>query len=100
MAFAIVIIQDTHNAVYEQMRTYYQTAHNQAMVETPQKAQQLINSHYNIALLVDFEQVVNATPNTKSQSTPDTPGANINQIQLKTKVTTKTQIPMTLPWIQ
>ena len=50
-AFAIVIIQDTHNTVYDQMETYYQTAHNQATVETPHKAKQLMNSHYNMALL-------------------------------------------------
>ena len=39
-------------------------AHNQATVETPHKAKQLMNSHYIIALLVEYEQVVNAMTNT------------------------------------
>ena len=47
MAFAIAIIQDTHNTVYDQTQTYYQMVHNQATIETPHKAKQLMNSHYN-----------------------------------------------------
>ena len=70
-AFTIAIIQDTHNAVYDDMRTYYQTAHNQATLKMLQRMHQLMNSHYNIALLADFEQVVNASPNTKSQPASD-----------------------------
>ena len=68
------------------MRTYYQMAHNQAITETPHKAKQSINSHYNIALLADYEQVVNAMTDTKSQSSPDTPGANTDQTKPKTLV--------------
>ena len=62
MAFAIAIIQDTHNTVYNQMCTYYIMVHNQVTVETPHKAKQLMNSHYNIALLADYEQVVTTFP--------------------------------------
>ena len=86
-----MVIQDTHNIVYDQMRTYYQTVHNQATVETPQRAQQLMNSHYNIALLVDYKQVVNAEMHTKSQPSPDTPGTDSDQTKLKEPATNKDQ---------
>ena len=53
-------------------------AHNQAMVETSHKAKQLMNSHYNIALLANYEQVVNAVTYTKSQPSPESPGTDTN----------------------
>ena len=88
-AFAIAIIQDMHTTVYDQFCTYYQTAHNQATLETPNKAKQLMNSHYNIVLLANNEQLVNAVTPTKSQPAPDSLGTDANQMRLKTLITTK-----------
>ena len=68
------------------MRKYYQTAHNQATVETPYKAKQLMNSHYSIALLAKYEQVVNAMTDTKPQPSPDPPGTNTDKTKPKTTV--------------
>ena len=94
-AFPIAIIQDTHNAVYDEMRTYHQMAHNQATIEMPQRVQQLMNSHYNIALLADYKQVINALPTSKSKSASDTFGTNANQTKFKSPIITKVQIPAT-----
>ena len=94
-AFVIAIIQDTHNAVYDQMCTYYQIAHNQATVETLHKAQQLMNSHYNIALLTKTEQTIDAATDTKLKSTADITQTNTDNTQLKALVAS--QVSHSLP---
>ena len=43
---AIAVIPDTHNLVYEHLKTSYQTAHNQATLETPQCAEQPKQDYY------------------------------------------------------
>ena len=93
--FAIAIIQDTHNAVYDQMRTYYQMAHYQATVETPYRVQQSMNNHYNIALLAECEQLIDATPDTKSKSSFNAARTNADNTQLKMPV--KALISHSLP---
>ena len=50
------------------------------------KAKQLMNSHYNIALLAEYEQVVNAVTDRKSQPSPDPHGTNTDQTKPKTPV--------------
>ena len=77
------------------MHTYCQTALNQSTVETPYYARQLMNSHYNITLLTEFEQVLDAM-NSESQSSIDTHRTDTEQTEPKTLAAAEVSNPTTL----
>ena len=51
--YTIAIVQNTQTLQFEQMQVALQTAQNQASIETPLKAEQLMTAHFNLAILTD-----------------------------------------------
>ena len=52
-AYTIAVVQNTQTLQFEQMQIALQTAQNQASIETPLWSQQLMYSHFNLAILTD-----------------------------------------------
>ena len=52
-AYTIAIVQNSQVLQYDQMHTALQTARNQASLETPLRAEELLMAHFNLALLED-----------------------------------------------
>ena len=78
VAYTISVIQQTLDYHFGQMSIVYQSAHNSAMQDTPSRAEQLANEHFNIALLTDqaparqFSNDPNNTPPPAVDPTPTT----------------------------
>ena len=53
VAYTIAVVQNTQSLQYEQMQITLQTVQNQASIETPLQAEQLMNAHFNLAILMD-----------------------------------------------
>ena len=53
VAYTIVIVQNTQTLQLDQMQVTLQTAQNHASIETPLKAEQLMTTHFNLAILTD-----------------------------------------------
>ena len=51
--YTIAIVQSSQALQYDQMHTALQTARNQASLETPLRADELLTAHFNLALLED-----------------------------------------------
>ena len=56
-AYTIAIVQNSQALQYDQMHTLLQTARNQASLETPLRAEELLNAHFNLAVLADQKDV-------------------------------------------
>ena len=52
-AYTIAIVQNSQALQYDQMHTALQTARNQASLETPLRAEELLTAHFNLAVLGD-----------------------------------------------
>ena len=52
-AYTIAIVQNSQALQYDQMHTALQTARNQASLETPLWAEELLTAHFNLAVLED-----------------------------------------------
>ena len=52
-AYTIAIVQNSQALQYDQMHTALQTARNQASLETPLRAEELLMAHFNLAVLED-----------------------------------------------
>ena len=52
-AYTIAIVQNSQALQYDQMHTALQTARNQASLETPLRAEELLAAHFNLAVLED-----------------------------------------------
>ena len=52
-AYTIAIVQNSQALQYNQMRTALQTARNQASLEMPLRAEELLTAHFNLAVLED-----------------------------------------------
>ena len=52
-AYTIVIVQNAQALQYDQMHVALQTARNQASLETPIRAEELMTAHFNLAVLSD-----------------------------------------------
>ena len=52
-AYTIAIVQNSQALQYNQMHTALQTARNQASLETPLRAEELLTAHFNLAVLED-----------------------------------------------
>ena len=67
-AYTIAIIQNSQVSQYDQMHAALQSARNQASLETPQKAEELLSAHFNLAVLED--QSIGHT-NPDAEKSPD-----------------------------
>ena len=52
-AYTIAIVQNSQALQYDQMHTALQTVRNQASLETPLRAEELLTAHFNLAVLED-----------------------------------------------
>ena len=52
-AYTIAIVQNSQVLQYDQMYAALQTARNQASLETPLRAEELLTAHFNLAVLED-----------------------------------------------
>ena len=53
MAYTIAVVQNTQTLQFEQMQVALQTAQNHASIEMPLKAEHLMTTHFNLAILTD-----------------------------------------------
>ena len=60
-AYTIAIVQNAQALQYDQMHVALQTARNQASLETPLRAEELMTAHFNLAVLSN-ETDINKTP--------------------------------------
>ena len=56
-AYTIAIVQNSQALQYDQMHTALQTVRNQSSLETPLRAEELLNAHFNLAVLVDQKDI-------------------------------------------
>ena len=55
--YTIAIVQNSQVLQYDQMHSALQTARNQASLETPLRAEELLTAHFNLAVLADQKDV-------------------------------------------
>ena len=65
-AYTIAIVQNSQALQYDQMHTALQTARNQASLETPLRAEELLMAHFNLAILEDQKATDKSTDALKS----------------------------------
>ena len=65
-AYTIAIVQNSQALQYDQMQTALQTARNQASLETPLRAEELLTAHFNLAILEDQKATDKSTDAQKS----------------------------------
>ena len=63
-AYTIAIVQNAQALQYDQMHVALQTARNQASLETPIRAEELMTAHFNLAVLSN-EIDINKMPDAK-----------------------------------
>ena len=68
-AYTIAIVQNSQALQYDQMHTALQTARNQASLETPLRAEELLTAHFNLAVLEDQK---NTDISPDAHKSPDT----------------------------
>ena len=51
IAYTIAVVQNAQALQYDQMHVVLQTARNQASLETPLRAEELMTAHFNLAVL-------------------------------------------------
>ena len=68
-AYTITVVQNSQALQYDQMHTALQTARNQASLETPLRAEELLTAHFNLAVLEDQKET-NTSPD--AQKSTDT----------------------------
>ena len=71
--YTIAIVQNSQALQYDQMHTALQTARNQASLETPLRAEELLTTHFNLAILED-QKDTDKSPDAQ-KSTDNTQGA-------------------------
>ena len=65
-AYTIAIVQNSQALQYDQMHTALQTARNEASLETPIRAEELLTAHFNLAVLEDHKATDKSTDAPKS----------------------------------
>ena len=76
LAYTIAVVQNTQAYHFGQMSVVFQTAQNKAALETPSRAEEFINEHFNIKLLTDKENYTgppNAQAHKRKASMDTTP---------------------------
>ena len=61
-AYTIAIVQNSQALQYNQMHVALQTVRNQASLETPLRVEELLNAHFNLAVLAD-QKDTDTSPN-------------------------------------
>ena len=56
-AYTIAIVQNSQALQYDQMHAALQTARNQASLETPLRAEELLTAHFNLGVLEDQKDI-------------------------------------------
>ena len=57
-AYTIAIVQNARALQYDQMHVALQTARNQASLETPLRAEELMTAHFNLAVLSNETDII------------------------------------------
>ena len=65
-AYTIAIVQNSQALQYDQMHTALQTARNEASLETPIRAEELLTAHFNLAVLENRKATDKSTDAPKS----------------------------------
>ena len=65
-AYTIAIVQNSQALQYDQMTTALQTARNEASLQTPIRAEELLTAHFNLAILEDHTTTDQSTDAPKS----------------------------------
>ena len=68
LAYTIAVVQNTQAYRFGQMSVVFQTAQNKSALETPSRAEELLNEHFNIRLLTDKENYT-GPPNAQAHKT-------------------------------
>ena len=68
-AYTIAIVQNTQALQYDQMHLALQTARNQASLETPLRADELLTAHFNLAVLSNETDVNKTSDAQKPEAT-------------------------------
>ena len=68
-AYTIAFVQNSQALQYDQMHTALQTTRNQASLETPLRAEDLLTAHFNLAVLEDQK---NTDTSPDAHKSPDT----------------------------
>ena len=86
--YTIAIVQNSQALQYDQMHTALQTARNQASLETPLRAEELLTAHFNLAVLEDQKDIDKSPDAQKStDNTQDTePSASAPNEQTYVKI--------------
>ena len=87
-AYTIAIVQNSQALQYDQMHTALQTVRNQASLETPLRAEELLTAHFNLAILEDQK---NTDISPDAHKSPDTtqdaePSASVPDDQMYVKI--------------
>ena len=67
--YTIAIVQNSQVLQYDQMHTALQTARNQASLETPLRAEELLKAHFNLAVLED-QKDLDISPDARKPAVP------------------------------
>ena len=68
-AYTIAIVQNAQALQYDQMHIALQTARNQAYLETPLRAEELMTAHFNLAVLSNETDVNKTSDAQKPEAT-------------------------------
>ena len=87
-AYTIAIVQNSQALQYDQMHTALQTARNQASLETPLRADELLTAHFNLAVLEDQKDTdINPDAQKSTDTTQDPePSASAQDDQMYVKI--------------
>ena len=87
-AYTIAIVQNSQALQYDQMHTALQTARNQASLETPLRAEELLMAHFNLAVLEDQKDIdISPDVHKSTDTTQDAePSASVRDEQTYVKI--------------
>ena len=68
-AYTIAIVQNSQVLQYNQMHSALQTVRNQASLETPLRAEELLTAHFNLAVLAE-QKDVDISPDAQKPAAP------------------------------
>ena len=68
-AYTIAIVQNAQALQYDQMHVALQTARNQASLETPLRAEELMTTHFNLAVLSNETDITKTPDAQKPEAT-------------------------------
>ena len=86
--YTIAIVQNSQVLQYNQMHSALQTARNQASLEMPLRAEELLTAHFNLAVLADQKDIdISPDAQKPTATTQDTePSASVPNKQMYVKI--------------